>query len=82
MVREEFIEKLLEDGDYHCTCFINPPCNFCTDTVEELYVEYKITEITDTLEDIASVPNENNAMMMSASTYVEDIEFLIEQLNR
>lgn len=34
---ENFVEKLHQDGEYECTCFINPPCNFCTDTVTELY---------------------------------------------
>lgn len=33
-------EKLRKDGLHECTCFINPPCNFCTDTVRELYEEW------------------------------------------
>lgn len=37
---EDFIQKLHEDGEYECTCFINPPCTFCTETANELYKEW------------------------------------------
>lgn len=37
---EEFMEHLHKTGGYECTCFITPPCTFCTDTVQELYEEY------------------------------------------
>lgn len=37
---EEFMEHLRERGEYNCACFNNPPCSFCTDTVDQLYEEY------------------------------------------
>lgn len=37
---DEFIEKLLEDGEYDCSCHINPPCDFCIEGAVELYEEY------------------------------------------
>lgn len=37
---EQFMVKLREEGEYDCSCHINPPCTFCTDTVGELYEEW------------------------------------------
>ncbi|MEK5038818.1 hypothetical protein [Sporosarcina sp. FSL K6-3457] len=44
MDREEFMEHLRKNGEYDCTCFVNPPCTFCTDGVEELYQDYLYEE--------------------------------------
>lgn len=40
MTYEDYMEKLRDDGAYECTCFIAPPCTFCTDTASELYEEW------------------------------------------
>ena len=37
---EEFVESLQGTDSWDCTCFNNPPCHFCTDTVQNLYEEY------------------------------------------
>lgn len=44
---EEFTEHLHEEGEYECSCYIFPPCSFCTDTVNELYEEYLNEEETE-----------------------------------
>lgn len=40
MTIDNFIDNLLEKGEYECSCHINPPCTFCTDTVSELYEDW------------------------------------------
>lgn len=40
MSYEEYMEDLRQKREYDCSCHINPPCTFCTDTVGEMYEEW------------------------------------------
>lgn len=37
---EEFVQLLIKQGDYNCSCHINPPCAFCTEDLGDLYEEH------------------------------------------